>query len=261
MFSFEDISILGIIDVLCVALILFYIYKFTKGTHVSSILIGISIIYILGIVVKALKMEFLSAIIGQIIGVGVIALIVVFQPEIRRFLQMIGNSSRLKHGSFWSKIFPVQEYQKLRQETANNIVKACMDMSRKKVGVLLAIQQRSDLAVIADNGVKIDAVITSSLLKNIFFKNSPMHDGAVMIIGGRIAAAKCILPTTSSEVPINFGMRHRAAMGLSEEYDALIITVSEETGDVSIFQDGVFTLNISEDDLMTFILNKESLVA
>ena len=260
MFSLEDISIIAVVDVLCVALILFYIYKFTKGTHVSSILIGILIIYILSIVVKALNMEFLSAIIGQIIGVGVIALIVVFQPEIRRFLQLIGNSSRLNRGSFWSKIFPVHEYQKIRLETATQIVKACVDMSRARVGVLLAIQQRSDLSGIAESGVTIDAVITSSLLKNIFFKNSPLHDGAVLVIGGRIAAAKCILPTTSLDVPINFGMRHRAAMGLCDESDALIIAVSEETGAISVFNDGEFKLNITEDELMLFILDKESVV-
>ena len=256
MFSLESISIIGVVDILCVTLILFGIYKFTKGTNVSSILIGILFIYILGIVVKVLKMGLLSAIIEQIIGVGVIALIVVFQPEIRRFLQMIGNRSKLRQGSFLSKIFPVHEYQKMKEDTASHIERACVDMSKNKVGVLLVIQQHTDLGIVVESGVKLDAVITSSLLKNIFFKNSPMHDGAAVIIGGRIASAKCILPTTSSDVPINFGMRHRAAMGLCEESDALVIVVSEETGNISIFQDGEFKLNVPEADLMQLILSR-----
>lgn len=257
MFNFEDIAvIIDIADVIFVALIMYYIYRFAKGTHLTSILVGISIIYLLWLVVKTIKMDLLSATLGHIIDVGVIALIVLFQPEIRRFLQMLGNRSMERKNSFWSRLFPVQEIQKARQESLDQISNACKEMSQSKVGALIVIQHESNLNSIIDNGVSVDAVITSTLIRSIFFKNSPLHDGAVVIKGARIAAAKCTLPITSTKMPLYCGLRHRAAMGLSEEVDALIIVVSEETGKISTFQNGTFSLNITQEKLREFILKR-----
>ncbi len=248
--DFIHITIIDIIDIVVVALCMYYIYKITKGTHASSILSGILLIYLIWIITRALNMELLSAILGHIIGVGMIALIVVFQPEIRKFLQLIGTRSRLRKNSFWSRLFDFREQHDASDlEYISPVVKACTDMASTKTGALIVIQQHTDLQFIAETGIAIDALISSSLLKNIFFKNSPLHDGAVIINNGRIEAAKCVLPSTESEVPVSFGMRHRAALGMSEASDAIILVVSEETGAISIAQDGKIKRGVSSANL------------
>lgn len=258
MFDFINISIVDIIDIFVVALIVYYIYRLTKGTHAPSILSGIFIIYLLWLAVKALNMELLSAILGHIIGVGVIALIVVFQPEIRRFLQILGTRSKHHRNSFWTKMFPISESKPGNIDIINPIVKACSDMSSSKTGALIVIQRDTDLSAIAESGVMLDAKLSAPLIKNLFFKNSPLHDGAILIINGQISAAKCILPTTTSEVPLAFGMRHRAAMGMSEESDAITIVVSEETGVISIFISGTVHTEVTPADLRKYLLKSIS---
>ena len=251
--DFIQITVIDIIDIVVVATIMYYIYKVTKGTHTPSILMGILLIYLLWVVVKALNMELLSAILGHIIGVGVIALIVVFQPEIRRFLHLIGTSSSHRN-SFLGRLFDLHEYQNDHLEYVSPVVKACTDMSETKTGALIVIQQKSDLSVIAETGISIDARISSSLLKNIFFKNSPLHDGAVIINDGRIVAAKCVLPSTQQEVPVSYGMRHRAALGVSDVCDALVVVVSEETGHISVARNGEMHSNLSPSQLRAELL-------
>ncbi len=238
--DFISISLIDVIDILVVAIIMYYIYKLTRGTHAPSILTGIIIVYLLWIVVRALNMELLSAILGQIVGVGVIAVIVVFQPEIRRFLHILGTrgSSHVRHTSFFSRLFDMEEYQNEKLEYVHPIVKACTDMSNAKTGALIVVRGENDLSLIAETGVNIDARVSSSLLKSIFFKNSPLHDGAVIVDRGRIVAAKCVLPSTAGEVPDSFGMRHRAAVGISEVTDASVVVVSEETGAISLVERG-----------------------
>ena len=183
-------------------------------------------------------MELLSTILGQLISVGAIALIIVFQPELRRFLQMIGM--RQKHFNFITRIFSTGE--DTVQTNVVPIVTACREMSETKTGALIVIGQQSDLRLIAEGGIALDA--KTPLIRNIFFKNAPLHDGAALIEGDRIVAAKCILPVTQSDVPKSFGTRHRAAIGMSEISDAIIVVVSEETGDISIAQGGEIRLNI-----------------
>lgn len=252
--DFIQITVIDIIDIVVVATIMYYIYKVTKGTHTPSILMGILLIYLLWVVVKALNMELLSAILGHIIGVGVIALIVVFQPEIRRFLHLIGTRSSQHRNSFLGRLFDLHEYQNDHLEYVSPIVKACTDMSETKTGALIVIQQKSDLSVIAETGISIDARISSSLLKNIFFKNSPLHDGAVIINDGRIVAAKCVLPSTQQEVPVSYGMRHRAALGVSDVCDALVVVVSEETGHISVARNGEMHADLSPSQLRAELL-------
>lgn len=232
--GFIPFTFVDFIDILLVALIMFWIYRMTKGTNAPYILSGIIAIYLMWVVVRALNMELLSTILGQLISVGVIALIIVFQPELRRFLQMIGI--RQKHFNFITRIFsPVED--RPRTDVVP-IVAACRDMAATKTGALIVIGQHSDLTLIAEGGIAIDAKVSPDLLQNIFFKNAPLHDGAVLIHNDRVIAAKCILPVTQSDVPKSYGTRHRAALGMSEISDAVIVVVSEETGGISVAQGG-----------------------
>ncbi|MBQ1979310.1 MAG: diadenylate cyclase CdaA, partial [Alistipes sp.] len=225
--DFIPFTLIDLIDIVLVATIMYWIYRVTRGTNAPYIFSGIIAIYLLWVVVRALNMELLSSMLGQVISVGVIALIILFQPELRRFLQLIGL--RQKHFNFISRIFSTTEEE---QSTVNiePIVTACRDMAETKTGALIVIRQESDLRLIAEGGIAIDAKTSVSLLKNIFFKNAPLHDGAVLVEGDRIVAAKCILPVTQSDVPKDYGTRHRAAIGMSEISDAIIVIVSEETG-------------------------------
>ncbi|MFI3286605.1 MAG: diadenylate cyclase CdaA [Rikenellaceae bacterium] len=238
---FVPFSLRDLIDILLVAVIMYWIYRTTKGTNAPYILTGIIAIYMLWVVVKTLNMELLSSILGQIISVGVIALIIVFQPEIRRFLHMIGM--RQKRLSFIINIFSTHDI--ITSANVDPIVSACVDMSESRTGALIVIGQQSDLRLITDGGVAIDAKISPQLLKNIFFKNSPLHDGAVVIEGDRVIAAKCILPVTQSEVSQPFGTRHLAAIGISEISDAVVVVVSEETGQIAIAQSGHLYRNLA----------------
>lgn len=232
--GFIPFTLIDLVDILLVATIMYWIYRMSKGTTAPYIVSGIIIIYLFWVVVKALNMELLSTILGQVISVGVIALIIVFQPELRRFLQVIGM--RQKHLNFLSRFFNHEEEQ--TKIPLQPIVTACREMAENKVGALIVLGQESDLQLIAEGGIALDAKVTTSLLQNIFFKNAPLHDGAVIIQRDRIVAAKCILPVTQSEVPKSFGTRHRAAIGLSEMSDAIILVVSEETGHIAIAHNG-----------------------
>jgi len=239
--DFIPFTLIDLIDIVLVAAIMYWIYRMTRGTNAPYIFSGIIAIYLLWVVTRALNMELLSSMLGQVISVGVIALIILFQPELRRFLQLIGL--RQKHFNFITRIFSAGEEE---QASLNiePIVSACRDMAETKTGALIVIRQESDLRLIAEGGIAMDAKTSVSLLKNIFFKNAPLHDGAVLIEGDRIVAAKCILPVTQADVPKDYGTRHRAAIGMSEISDAIIVIVSEETGGISIAQGGELRRNI-----------------
>ncbi len=238
--GFVPFTFIDLIDIILVAVVMYWIYRTTKGTNAPYILTGIIIVYLVWVVVRTLNMELLSTILGQIISVGVIALIIVFQPEIRRFLQMIGM--RQKRFGFITRIFSTGDECASMQIAP--IVTACREMAETKTGALIVIGQQSDLKLITEGGIALDARVSTSLLKNIFFKNAPLHDGAAVIEGDRIVAAKCILPVTQSDVPKSYGTRHRAAIGLSEISDAIVVVVSEETGGISIAQGGNLRRNI-----------------
>lgn len=232
--GFVPFTFIDFIDIILVAAIMYWIYRATKGTNAPYIITGIIIIYLLWVVVRTLNMELLSSILGQFISVGVIALIIVFQPELRRFLQMIGM--RRKRFNFIWRIFSSDNDSSVTNLLP--IVTACREMAATKTGALIVIGQQSDLRLITEGGIALDARISTPLLENIFFKNAPLHDGAVVVEGDRIVAAKCILPVTQSDVPKSYGTRHRAALGMSEISDAIILVVSEETGGISLAQGG-----------------------
>jgi len=235
--DFIHISFVDVIDILCFATILYYVVKLTRGTSAPSILVGILIIYLMWITARAFEMELMSAVLSNIIGVGVIALIVVFQPEIRRFLHILGDRGQNGRNIF-ERLFDMDMQKNEDLETIVPLVEACRQMSQSKTGALVVLGRNTDLAPYIETGVSIDAKVSTPLLLNIFFKNSPLHDGAVIISAGRIVAAKCTLPTSKSELPLNYGMRHRAAVGISEESDAVVVVVSEETGGISFVSGG-----------------------
>ena len=245
--GFIPFTFIDFIDIVLVAGLLFVLYRATKGTNAPYILAGIIVIYLIWVVVRALNMELLSAILGQIGSVGVIAIIIVFQPEIRRFLQIIGM--RQKELDFIARIF--SSGRKSDDINTSPIVSACLDMSEAKTGALIVIKQKDDLQFIIEGGIAVDAKVSVSLLKNIFFKNAPLHDGAVVVDDNRIVAAKCILPVTQSNVPKSYGTRHRAAIGLSEITDAVVVVVSEETGGISIVKNGAIRHNIDPQKFAT----------
>ncbi len=258
MLDFIPITFIDIIDIALVALFMFGIYRATRGTNVPYIVTGVLMIYLLWIVVRLLGMELLSSILGQVVSVGVIALIILFQPEIRRFLQIIGM--RRKRFGFLSRFF-THTHQEDSSATVTAITTACTEMASSKTGALIVINGQSDLNLIIEGGIAVDAKISTPLLENIFFKNSPLHDGAVVINGGRIVAAKCILPVTQTDVPKSYGTRHRAAIGMSEISDALIVAVSEETGRISVALDSALHRNISVEELSRLVrrqLRKEN---
>jgi diadenylate cyclase len=248
------ITIPDIIDIFLVAIVLFQLYRLIRGTVAFSIFLAIFFIYIFWLVVKALNMELISALLGQVIGVGVIALIIVFQQEVRRFLLIIGN--RYISGRFsLGRLFSIAREEPGSTKEAEEIVRACENMALKKTGALIVIGRKSNLDVFSEAGEILNARISAELLETIFFKNTPLHDGAVLIDRGIILAARCPLPVTDQvSMPPHFGMRHRAALGMSELTDALIVIVSEESGFITIADAGVVKENISSNELRNILL-------
>lgn len=256
--GFIKISIIDVVDILLVAVIMYYIYKLIRGTQATNILLGILVIYVSWMVARVFNMELMSSILGSVVSVGLIALIIIFQSEIRKFLQTLGtNSQQSGPLAMIYKLLNSERggHHEILDEIIDPIVKACGDMSATTTGALIVIRQDGSLDDVISTGVIVDANITPSLIKNIFFKNSPLHDGAMVIGGGRIVAAKCVLPSTKNEVPLSFGMRHRAAMGLCEESDAIVIVVSEETGSISVAHNGKIKRGLSETELKAELIN------
>jgi uncharacterized protein (TIGR00159 family) len=252
------ITALDILDIVLVAFIMFQLYRLIRGTAAFSIFIGIFFIFLFWLVVKALNMELITALLGQIMGVGVIALIIVFQQELRRFLLVIGNrynfSRRFSPGSFF---FPAKEEQGSTRE-AEEIVRACESMASKRIGALIVIGRKSSLDMFTEAGEILKAQISAELLETIFFRNTPLHDGAVLIEGDIILAARCPLPVTDQvNLPPHFGMRHRAAVGMSEHSDALIIVVSEESGFISVVDSGHISENLTPNELRNTLLREK----
>ena len=250
--GFLEFNILDILDILLVAFLLFQLYKLTKGTVAIRIFIGIAAIYLIWKLVEALQMELLGEILGQFIGVGVLAVIIVFQQELRRFLLMIGNTK------FFSKD-GVLKFNWINDETAaevkiSEIVKSCDEMAKTKTGAIIVITRENGLPNYIETGEIINAKTSNIFLQSIFFKNSPLHDGAVIITGDTIKAARCVLPTIENDsFPSNLGMRHRAAAGITENTDSIAIVVSEERGKISVAHKGQLEISLSADQLKEFL--------
>ena len=249
MFDFLNISFADILDILLVALLIYQVYKLIKGTQAMSIFIAILMLYAIRAVFDALNMKLLTNLIGALLDVGLIALIVIFQPEIRRFLIRIGTEvfSVRKKGDGWLRRFfgKYNPSSKISPAALDEITSACYRMSESKTGALLVFRHNSTLESYIETGDIINADINRRLLENIFFKNSPLHDGAVIMTGESIIATRCTLPISPDQsINPRYGMRHRAAIGITEVSDADAVVVSEETGEISYVKDGKLkTLN------------------
>ncbi len=247
---------LDVIDILLVAIIMFQLYKLVKGTVAIRIFLGILAIYLFWKIVEALQMELLSEILGQFIGVGVLALIIVFQQEIRRFLLLIGNNSFFsgKRRSKFLKMLSPNENGK-EQLNVNQIIIAAKNLANSKAGALIILDLKSELKYYSNTGENINASLSSAILESIFFKNSPLHDGGVIIENNTIVAARCILPVSENqEFPAHFGLRHRAAAGITEASRSIAIIISEENGKISLVKEGKINYNISIEELRDLIM-------
>lgn len=257
-------SLADVLDIILVALLIYQVFKWIRGSSAMSIFVAIISLYVIRTVVNALDMRLMSSILGTVLDVGVIALIIIFQPEIRRFLITFGNRYRIATNGkgFLNKLFGQGEI-KMGSTAVNEITEACRSMSETKTGALIVIPHSNNIDDIINTGDKIDADISRRLIMNLFFKNSPLHDGAVIISNNHIVAARCTLPITEkTDIPPNFGMRHKAAIGITEETDADAIVVSEETGNISFVRGGNVTHinNINELKLLlsnSFSENKD----
>ena len=250
-FGFLQLSFTDILDILLLGLIIYVAFRWIKGTSAMSIFIAIISLYVVRVLVSAFNMRLMNALMETVLDVGVIALIVIFQPEIRKFLIRVGNRwmKSTKGQKILDRLFKGGKTSNSGGETVNEISEACRHMSEDKTGALIVIAHNAPLEDIISTGDKIDAAIHRRLIMNLFFKNSPLHDGALVIMGGRIAAARCTLPITERiNIPAHFGMRHKAAIGITEETDADAIIVSEETGRISFAKQGRVTTiqNINE---------------
>lgn len=251
--AFITIRFLDILDIFLVALLLYQLYRLIKGTVAFNIVIGLFSLYLLWLIVKALNMQLLGSIMGQFIGVGVLALIVVFHPEIRKFLVFIGTNYNVNRVLSLDKLFGTHKEKTVEDEQIEILAETCFSLSKSKTGALIVIARNSELADQVRTGEAINALISSSLLRTIFFKNTPLHDGAVIIKSNVIAAAGCILPLTQREVDKALGLRHRAAIGITENTDAVAIVVSEERGSVSFAAEGELKRRISREVLIELL--------
>ena len=241
--QFLKFGIADVVDILLVALILLELYRLLKGTAALRILWTIVVIFILWKITIFMHLTMVSEIVGQIISVGVIALIVVFQPEIRQFLLLLGNTRYIKliAGKFHKK-----GSSDAYKNDINAIVRACRRMANSKTGALIVMTKDNPLDDFIASGEKLDALISRELIENIFFKNSPLHDGALIVRNHRIAAARCILPVSNKEdIPSDLGLRHRSAIGATTLTDAIVIVVSEQTGQISLCKGGNIQRDLS----------------
>ncbi len=257
---FFEFGIKDVVDIVLVALMLFYIYRLMKESRSLNVFMGILIFIVLWLLVsQVLEMNLLGSIMDKFVSVGVIALIILFQEDIRKFLYNLGAHQRMQA---LRRLFSVGDKQQNREQVKRMImpiVMSCMSMSKKKVGALIVIQRGTPLDDIVATGEQIDATISQQLIENIFFKNSPLHDGAMIVSNQRIRAAGCILPVSHDlDIPKELGLRHRAALGITHESDCIAIVVSEETGGISVAIRSQFQLRLSAEKLESILTQELS---
>ena len=245
--DFLPFGIKDFLDIFLVSIIIYYLYRVMRSSGTVNIFVGILIFIILWIVVtQVVDMRLLGTILDKVMSVGAIALIVLFQNEIRRFLSRIGAQQRAHHLFRLFRKETKQETNKIILPT----VMACLNMSKNKVGALIVLERAEKIDEVAHTGEIIDAVLSQRLIENLFFKNSPLHDGAMLVRGGRVYAAACILPVShESNIPNKYGLRHRAALGISGTSDAVAVIVSEETGCIALAINGELHPNLSTEKL------------
>jgi diadenylate cyclase len=261
--GFIEVTWVDVLDIALVGYLLFQLYRFIRGSVATRIFIGFLVIYVAFLLARAAGMELMTSILEQFRNVGIIALLILFQQEIRKFLLVIGKTTAFDRGT----MFRGSSWRRAAETTHEpglNLMPLCeaaKNMAASHTGALIALAKNADLKFYADSGDEIDALISKRLLLAIFNKNSPMHDGAVIIEHNRVRAARCILPVSErNDIPAQYGLRHRAAIGLSEVTDATVLVVSEETGQISLVRNGEIYHNLSPQELRTrlaeFMLEK-----
>lgn len=242
--SFLHLGFADVLDILLVAAVIYVVFRWIRGSSAMNIFIAIILLLIVRVLAVAMGLKMISTLLGTIIDVGAVAIIVIFQPEIRKFLDNLGRSagSTIERRSLFEKLLPHKDQGGLSGNSVGEIAEACRVMSEQKTGALIVLLGRNPLGDIIATGDMVDASISSRLIMNIFFKNSPLHDGAMVVGGDRIVAARCTLPISDRRnLPARFGMRHKAAVGITEISDASVVVVSEQTGGISFVRDGVVT--------------------
>lgn len=249
--GFLEIRYIDIIDILMVSILLYQVYKLMRGSVAIKVFIGFLFLYLIFLIVEAVNMELLSTILGQFMGVGVLAVIILFQQEIRKFLLLIGKTTIFQKGNTFQNI--IMFWKDRFNQTNMNItpvIEAIKTLGSTNTGGLIVFSRDTSLKFYADSGDRINAIISKRLLMAIFNKHSPLHDGAVIIHDNKIIAARCILPVSEQDnLPAQFGLRHRSAVGMTENTDSLVIIISEETGQLSIVRNGVMEHNQSAQEI------------
>lgn len=249
--DFLHIHFIDILDIFLLTILLYYIYKLVKGTAAVNIFIGIVIVYLFWQLTRNLKMEMLSGVLGEFVKVGVVLLIVVFQQEIRKFLLMVGSANFKSKNIFLRQWRFAKDSEDEVLTDVSAVVKACFKMGETDTGALIVIKRQTSLDFIKSTGDEMDIKINIPIIQSVFHKNSILHDGALVIEDNAITATRVILPVSNSrDIPLRFGLRHRAAVGITEKTDALALVVSEETGKISYIVDGEFVLYEDEEDLI-----------
>ncbi len=252
MLDFLDFTVLDILDIALVAILLYYVYKLLKGTVAINIFIGIALVVLIWKITQALQMEMLSGLLGALIGLGAIAVLIVFQPEVRKFLLMLGSTNFANKRNFLKQI----KFLKTEIHTnmdVESVINACETMASTKTGVLIVMERTHNLDFVKSSGDTMNIEINQPILESIFFKNSPLHDGDIIIKENFIIATRIILPLSKKRLPSRFGLRHRAAIGITEKTDAFCLIVSEETGKISYIKDGEFVLFKNNNQLIETI--------
>lgn len=237
--GFLEVSWVDIIDITLVSVLLFQVYKLIRGSIAVNIFLGILALYLIYLIVRAAEMELLATILGQFMNVGVLAMIILFQPEIRKFLLVIGRSTEFRENFFKT----MSGWRNNHQDDFDiqQVIEAVKSLKASKTGALIVFSRDVELRFYVETGDSLNAEVTKRLLLAIFNKSSPLHDGAVIIYKGRIKAARCILPVSENDhLPAHFGLRHRAAVGMSESTDTLVLAISEETGRLILARNGVY---------------------
>ncbi len=253
--GFPKIGIIDIIDILVVATLIYWIYKLMRGTNVMRIFWAIVIIYIAYLAARLLGMRLSSNIFGEITNIGLIALVIVFQPEIRRLLLLLGTKTTMAGDSTKKRFLKWRHHMNINNGVNfDPYIQACMHMSTGKTGALIVFIRQNDVSDLIATGERIDAIASSALIENIFFKNTPLHDGAMIVHGDTIVAARCILPVSSnSNIDPNMGLRHRSAIGVTEQSDVISVIVSEETGNISYAIGGEIHPDVTPQQLRQFL--------
>ena len=258
--GFLNVTWVDLIDIAIVSILLYQVYKLIRGSIAVNIFLGILALYLVYLIVRAAQMELLATILGQFMGVGVLAIIILFQPEIRKFLLVIGRSTEFRENFF--KNLANWRHQYHDDFDVHQVIEAAKTLKATKTGALIVFSHDTELRFYIETGDALDAEVTKGLLISIFNKNSPLHDGAVIIYKGRIKAARCVLPVSENDnLPAHYGLRHRSAIGMSENTDTLVMAISEETGRLILARNGKYLRGLKlkqvEQKILEYLHNEE----